>query len=79
MQLVIAALLAVNYRRLSHTPIGKAMLALAALFLAQGLLATASYTMWAHRGYGPEIALPLAAISVMSLAGLLILYTISRM
>ncbi|GBF09521.1 hypothetical protein apy_12460 [Aeropyrum pernix] len=77
-QLVLAILLAANYGRISHTPVGKAMVVLAALFLVQGVIATATYYRLASEGYGMELAAPLAAITVASLAGLSILYIISR-
>ncbi len=79
LQLLLALMLAASYSRLAHTPVGKYMVFLALLFLGQGLVATVSYAWWAHQGYDHELALPLAAISLMSLAGLTLLYRISRM
>ncbi|MCE4610597.1 MAG: hypothetical protein F7B17_01335 [Desulfurococcales archaeon] len=77
-QLAIALLLIYNYLRIGRTPLGKYMLVLAGLFLAQSALALTSYTYWYFRGYGVEVAAPLAMITLASLAGLTILYFISR-
>ncbi|MCE4599278.1 MAG: hypothetical protein F7C81_03670 [Desulfurococcales archaeon] len=77
-QVVIAVMLALNYRSIKHTPIGKRLIMLAMLFLAQAFIAMTSYYTWASEGYGYDIAAPLTLITTASLVGLIILYDISR-
>jgi len=79
LQVALAILLAMNYKRISHTPIGKQLTLLAFLFVVQAVTALFFYSSWARKDYNGEMAFPLSIISLTSLIGVSILYKISRM
>jgi len=77
-QLVVALLIAYSLRSVKTTPLGKKLMSVATIFLAQSIIAIVIYQKWSKMGYGVDISGPLLGVSSLSLLGLLLLYAIIK-
>lgn len=77
-QLVVALLIAYSLRSVTTTPLGRKLMGVALVFVAQSVMAVAIYQKWSGMGYGVDISGPLLGVSSLSLVGLLLLYVIVR-
>ncbi len=68
-----------NYSSLGRTPIGRLLVMVSAIFLAQSVLMFAFFLLWAEAGYTVAVAGPLLIISGLGMLGSAILYRISAM
>ncbi len=77
-QLVVALLIAYSLRNVTTTPLGRKLMGVAFVFLAQSVMAIVIYQKWSSMGYGVDVSGPLLGVSSLSLVGLLLLYIIVK-
>ena len=78
-QALILALMIRNYLGIGFTKTGKILLGVSSVFLIESIIMALTYYNWMVAGMGPFIALPALVITIMNLAGILLLYVISRL
>ncbi len=67
-----------NYVQLKEAPVGRIMVVISGIFLAQSLILALSYVKWSYMGIGKVVAIPLLLVSSLGLIGSFLLYMLSR-
>jgi hypothetical protein len=78
-QAVITALLIRNYLGIGFTRLGKMLISLSSILMAESVLMTFIYYIWALNGLGLLVSLPIMVMTLINVIAVTILYLISKM
>ncbi len=75
---VVAWILLISWKASRLGPVGRRLLLIAIVFLAQSLTSLWAYTSWMREGYGRDVAGPLLGLHLLILVGVATLADIVR-
>ncbi len=78
-QAVITALLIRNYLGIGFTRLGKMLISLSSILMAESVFMTFIYYIWALNGLGLLVSLPIMVMTLINVIAVTILYLISKM